>query len=480
MIADPREHPVFAGFELPRATHCTKPNADYSHGLVIRNMKTALSRSHLRVNPPWIWNFLIFDVDDADGERRWHDRGLPMPRWNAINRANGHSQPAWAMAAPVLLGNDHREAPLRFACAIEGAMREQIGGDPCYNGIICKNPLHPSHRVLWGDVSYTLDQIAAYLPGLDRHKPKPHVPPESVGIGRNVHTYEYLRRYAYRAIREHWDGTLEAWMAHLGNVAANFTGNEHPEPLDRTETRHIGRSVGKWTWARMTPETWAAKQARRGKIGGLASGKARRAGNAERDAEIVRLATVGKATQRAIADRYGLTQQAVSLIVKRNTSEALYGAIHDGNTSEALCGVIHDGKPAARPSAKRRKRLPPGELPETADMLPVEPWQPVAETADSAPVEPSAEDARRENARQWIANLLPDRKPSARKWKRKKPKPVAAVQDAEQSPWDAWCSGCSAECRDAPAVVPVTDGDREMLNLGYVPCRDPLATYIPF
>ena len=91
MIADPREHPVFAGFELPRATHCTKPNADYTQGLVIRNMKTALSRSHLRVNPPWIWNFLIFDVDDADGERRWHDRGLPMPRWNAINRANGHS-----------------------------------------------------------------------------------------------------------------------------------------------------------------------------------------------------------------------------------------------------------------------------------------------------------------------------------------------------------------------------------------------------
>ena len=120
-----------------------------------------------------------------------------MPRWNSINPANGHAHTCFALSAPVLMDEAHRGAPYRFLAAVEGAIREQIGGDPAYVGLITKNPLHRAHRTLWGDTSYTLDELAAYLPGLDRHTPKPHVKPESVGIGRNVHTYEYLRQYAY-------------------------------------------------------------------------------------------------------------------------------------------------------------------------------------------------------------------------------------------------------------------------------------------
>lgn len=411
MIADAREHPVFAGFELPENPYCSKADGDFKRGVDIRTLKTALRRPHVQVNPPWLWSFLLYDVDGADGETRWHDRGLPMPRWNAINRENGHSHTAYGLKSPVLLGENCQDAPLRWASAVESALREQIGGDVAYSGLLTKNPVHPEHRVLWGGKAYELDELAAFLPDLGKHRPLPHIRVEDYGIGRNVAVFNHVRFHAYREIRRHWDGGLDSWMAYLGDLAHDFTCIEHSNPLNRAETRGIGRSVGQWTWARMSPENWARKQARRGKAGGLASGTSRRARNAERDAEIVRLATAGKATQRAIAGRYGISQQAVSLIVKRNTSEAISGV------------SSHSASRIARPSAKRRKIPAPAALPENADMLPVEPLQPVAETADVPPVEPSAEDARRENARQWIANLLPDRKPSARKWTRKEPKP---------------------------------------------------------
>ena len=105
-------------------------------------------------------------------------------------------------------------------------------------------------------------------------------------------------------------------------------------------------------------------------------------------------------------------------------------------------------------------------------MLPVEPL-----------AEPSVDDAGRESARQWIANLQPARKPTKRKWKqpwtRKEPKPVVAVQDAEPTNSD-WCQGCTWRCVDDAPDRAMSAHEREMRALGYVPCRDPLNAVVPF
>ncbi|MFG7662142.1 replication initiation protein, partial [Klebsiella pneumoniae] len=37
---------------------------------------------------------------------------------------------------------DGNAAPLRYAAAIEAALREKLGADMGYSGLICKNPLH--------------------------------------------------------------------------------------------------------------------------------------------------------------------------------------------------------------------------------------------------------------------------------------------------------------------------------------------------
>ena len=182
---------------------------------------------------------------------------------------------AFALKSPVLIGENCGDAPLRWASAVEFALREKIGGDVAYSGLLTKNPVHPAHRVLWGRNAYELDELAAYLPDLGKHRPLPHVRVENYGIGRNVDVFNHVRFHAYREIRHRWDDGLDAWIVYLGDLAHDFTCMEHSIPLTRTETRGIGRSVGKWTWTRLTPQDWARKQARRGKIGGGGGGGGR-------------------------------------------------------------------------------------------------------------------------------------------------------------------------------------------------------------
>lgn len=418
--ADPRQSPLFAGFELPKKPYCTKPSGDFAHGLDIRSALIALTRSYVQINPPWIVNALIFDIDANDGERRWHDRKLPMPRWNSINPRSGHAHTVFALSSPVLRDPKREQAPIRFLCAIEAAMRERIGGDPAYNGLLCKNPLYPGHRTVYGATSYSLDELAAYLPELDRQVAKPRINAEHYGFGRYVHTYDHARAYAYRAIREHWDGPLDAWAMHLAEWAENFTRLEHSAPLDRSETLHIGRSVGRWTWQRFTPATWSQRQSMLGKAGGIASGASRRRKNATRDAEIVALAEAG-ASQRAIADRYELSRNAVRNVLSRVGHEALYG----------------ESREKFEQPLKRRKRLPPGDLPETADMMAVEPLPArpaqspgiVPQPADERDAEERKAEERRADAMRWINNIGVHA--AKRSWPRKEPRPVGALLSIE-------------------------------------------------
>ena len=61
---------------------------------------------------------------------------------------------------------------------------------------------------------------------------------------------------------------------------------------------------------------WLRKQARRGRKGGVRSGKARREATAIRDAEIVQAVELGESL-RAVAMAYGLTHEGVRYIVGR-------------------------------------------------------------------------------------------------------------------------------------------------------------------
>ena len=209
---------------------------------------------------------------------------------------------------------------MRYLCAVESAMRERLGADPAYGGLMTKNPAHGHWRTMWGpEHRYTLDELAEYLPGLEKHIPRKR--PELVGLGRNVDCFDWLRKYAYREVRlwyaKREQGIYVAWLTHLYHRALNFTANEHPTPLDHREVHHIAKSVARWVWRNFSAEGFSARQAGVGRLAGRASGEARRTATAERDAAIVASVLQGQ-SRRAVAREYGIVESVVRYVMKRD------------------------------------------------------------------------------------------------------------------------------------------------------------------
>jgi hypothetical protein len=125
-----------------------------------------------------------------------------------------------------------------------------------------------------------LCELAEYLPGIEKYRPKRRAP-EEVGLGRNVALFDLTRKWAYKAIRSYWGGGLDGWNRWLSvaNSRALVYNGDFKQPLGGREVWHIARSVAKWTWRNTTAEGFSAWQAAQGRKGGKASGIVRRAGS---------------------------------------------------------------------------------------------------------------------------------------------------------------------------------------------------------
>ena len=128
-------------------------------------------------------------------------------------------------------------------------------------------------------------ELAEYLPGIEKYRPKRRAP-EEVGLGRNVALFDLTRKWAYKAIRSYWGGGLDGWNRWLSvaNSRALVYNGDFKQPLGGREVWHIARSVAKWTWRNTTAEGFSAWQAKAGAKGGVASGKARVAASEDKRA----------------------------------------------------------------------------------------------------------------------------------------------------------------------------------------------------
>ena len=261
---------------------------------------------YIQPQPPWVRAWLIFDYD-RDGTWCAADEAeLPAPTLTVINPDNGHGHLAYGLAAPVLLGPENSDRPKRYLAAIERAMAVRLRADPSYRGLTCKNPFHPYWETLSSGHLFTLSELHAWLADLNDYRlPKGIV----IGVGRNVETFEATRRWAYRAVREHRGdgGTLNTWRNECIGHAEAFTVARHVPALGRSECRWIGRSVGRWTWERVTEEWFSEQQARRGR----ASGASRRTAAAERNRRILTLADSGM-TWAEMRDVTGVSRSTVA------------------------------------------------------------------------------------------------------------------------------------------------------------------------
>lgn len=236
----------------PRRPYCAD---DLDCGVRIRSLVQALTRPYIQANPPHLRVWSIYDIDRPAAALSWEHANLPPPTWAAVNRVNAHAHLVYGLSAPVLVDSlEARDAPMRYLCAIESMMRAKLDADQGFAGLITKNPAHPLWRTLYGPrLHYELGELAEWLPGLEKHRPKQGESPERIGVGRNVALFDALRQWAYVEIRKWRDATgLQAWNHWAAGVSLRavllnvdmFASRE----LDPREVHHIARSVSKWVW----------------------------------------------------------------------------------------------------------------------------------------------------------------------------------------------------------------------------------------
>lgn len=261
----------------------------------------------------------MFDVDHAAATLSWDDVGAPAPNITVTNRANGHAHLIYGLETPIRTAPDGKVAPLRYAAAIEAALREKLGADLGYSGLICKNPLHTHWLVqVWESASYDLSWLADYL-DLSPYNGRKQLP--AYGLGRNCTLFEKTRQWAYKAIRQGWPG-YEAWLSAVIDRAIGYNVQFEP-PLPANEVRHIAKSIAKWTHRNLTPAGFSAVQAARGAKGGKVSkggGRPSNSGKARADLlpEVLRLKGMGY-SNRDIGEDLGISSSTVSLYLKRES-----------------------------------------------------------------------------------------------------------------------------------------------------------------
>lgn len=110
---------------LPRKPYHTN---DLMTGLQIAQLKTAISSRYIQPNGPTHKHWFVFDVDSSTAAIDWYDQGAPAPNFIATNPQNGHAHLFYGLEVPVRTAPDGKLAPLKYAAAIESALRRAFRG----------------------------------------------------------------------------------------------------------------------------------------------------------------------------------------------------------------------------------------------------------------------------------------------------------------------------------------------------------------
>jgi len=242
----------------------------------IAGKERAILAKYIQFNQPHAMFWLGFDVDRIGAAIDWSDRNAPAPTLTITNQENGHAHLLYALETSIRTAPDGKMKPLRYAAAVENALRKKLGADTGYSGLICKNPNHSHWKIaVWQPELYTLDWLADSL-DLNAANDKEIV--ADYGLGRNCTLFDKTRKWAYRAIRQGWP-EYEQWLQACYERASAYN-LQFPAPLDENELIGIAKSIAKWTSKKFSEESFqqfiekthcSEIQAKRGRKGGLVS-----------------------------------------------------------------------------------------------------------------------------------------------------------------------------------------------------------------
>src|SRR6478672_13149745 len=245
---------------IPAVLYCGQRPSD---GIWKARRDPAILLPHPQPNAPTLKRWMVFDLDHTASYFQPEERHFLEPNFIAVNRKNGHAHVGYCLADPVSAGAKSSDKALSFFQDVERGIRKRLGGDPSYQGFLCKNPCHTNWEVDWQAVRpYDLHRLNDCLDKKDKIKPrKGH---ECDGFGRNCTLFNDLRKISYsEALKFKKDNRTFAEFAQFVEGASLALNLQFPVPLHVAEAKGVARSVAKWIWPRFDVEKFSRKQSLR-------------------------------------------------------------------------------------------------------------------------------------------------------------------------------------------------------------------------
>lgn len=236
--------------EAPYYPRCSDDKtATYS-----RPREFALRWPYIQANPRDRISWLIFDIDEGDGQR-WEEAGLPPPNL-VVQTVDGPRSVRGAhlfyAVSPICTSARARSEPIQYQRAVYAQMAELLRADLSYHsGPVAKTPGHPKWRT-WEihNHEYTLGELCEYLELPRRQRGAKGPDFESVAHSRNCTLFESLRFHAYALVGHARAGSYERFYERLLNHAESLNHFGVKGDLLFSDLRAIAKSVARWTWDR--------------------------------------------------------------------------------------------------------------------------------------------------------------------------------------------------------------------------------------
>ena len=196
------------------------------------------------------------------------EAGLPAPTCTVINPENGRGHLIYGLAVPVLLARETGPAAALPRRRGAGHYHAPAGGRRLRGVAVQESAASVLGRgmerpLLLPAGSTRLAGRSERVPGDGAHR----------GCGPHVETFDAVRAWACpggdgNVLQPKADGgSLDTWRQACTGAAEAFTAAHHRPELQRSECRWIGRSIAKWTWARITQERFSRSRQHAGRGG---------------------------------------------------------------------------------------------------------------------------------------------------------------------------------------------------------------------
>ena len=295
---------------LPNKPYCTD---EKSAGIFIRSKTFAVVKKYIQHNQPCQHRWLVYDCDYWGALEHIGQNHLPVPNLIATNPKNGHSHLFYGLTTPVVTSEKGRKKPLSLLAKIDFVLCEKLMADQAYVGLISKNPLK---NTVWEVQEVNPDSwdLGDFLEFLDLPDKLPKIS-KLVGFGRNVTIFETARRWAYKEVLAYRLTSNQASFFDCVLSQCQSINQTFPTPLALSEVKATAKSISKWVWkyytGRVADDLFSQIQAKRGKAGGLKSGRGRTSTDQEKRLKARSMRSEG-ATQTSIAKAIGVSQGTIS------------------------------------------------------------------------------------------------------------------------------------------------------------------------